>query len=301
MTARGRGRRWLQPGGARLRHRLTSLAAGCRARGARPYLHVLSSRRGLASFASDVPRPRAGRVVAVVVFLGLLAFPAAASTGAGQVTVFAAASLTQVLPKIDPSARYSFAGSDQLAFQIQQGAPADVYAAASPKYPEQLYAQGLVLRPAVFATNKLILLLPASNPAGITSVFDLKKPGIKLVIGQQGVPIGDYTRTILKNLGLSSVLSNVVSQETDVKNIVGKVVLGEADAGFVYLTDAKPVAGKVKVVRLPGWAQPKVKYEIAVVKASRNRSAAQAFVKKVLAKKGRAALAAAGFGLPKKR
>jgi molybdate transport system substrate-binding protein len=239
------------------------------------------------------------RLALVVALLGLVAFPAAASVGAGQITVFAAASLTEVFPKIDPAERYSFAGSDQLAFQIQQGAPADVFAAASPKYPDQLYAQGLVLKPVVFATNKLILLLPASNPAGITSVFDLQRSGIKLVIGQKGVPIGDYTRTVLKNLGLSSVLSNVVSQETDVKSIVGKVVLGQADAGFVYLTDAKPVAGKVKVVRLPGWAQPKVKYELAVVKTSKNQTAAQAFVKKVLTKKGRAALVAAGFGLPK--
>jgi len=230
----------------------------------------------------------------------LLAFPAAASVGATRITVYAAASLTEVFPKIDRGERYSFAGSDQLAFQIQQGAPADVYAAASPKYPDQLYARGLVLKPVVFATNELILLVPASNPARITSVFDLKKPGIKLVIGQKGVPIGDYTRTTLKNLGLSSVLSNVVSQETDVKNIVGKVVLGQADAGFVYVTDAKPVAGKTKIVRLPGRAQPKVKYELAVVKASPNRAAAQAFVKRVLAKKGRALLAAADFGLPKK-
>jgi molybdate transport system substrate-binding protein len=240
------------------------------------------------------------RAALVFVLLGLLAFPAAASVGASQITVFAAASLTEVFPKIDHAPRYSFAGSDQLAFQIQQGAPADVYAAASPKYPDQLYAQGLVTKPAVFATNKLILLLPASNPAGITSVFDLKKPGIKLVIGQKGLPIGDYTRTVLRNLGLSGVLSNVVSQETDVKNIVGKIVLGQADAGFVYLTDAKPVKGKVKVMRLPDRAQPTVEYEIAVVKASRDRVAAQAFVKKVLGAKGRIALAAAGFGLPRK-
>lgn len=240
------------------------------------------------------------RLALVAALLGLLAFPAAASVGASKITVYAAASLTEVFPKIDPGERYSFAGSDQLAFQIQQGAPADVYAAASPKYPEQLYSQGLVLKPVVFATNKLILLLPASNPAHITSVFDLTRPGIKLVIGQKGVPIGDYTRTILKNLGLSSVLSNVVSQETDVKNIVGKVVLGQADAGFVYITDAKPVADKVKVVRLPGWAQPKVKYEIAVVKASPNQAAARAFVKRVLAKKGRLTLSGAGFGLPTK-
>jgi molybdate transport system substrate-binding protein len=241
------------------------------------------------------------RFALVLVLAGLFAFPAAAGVGASQITVYAASSLTEVFPKIDPSARFSFAGSDQLAFQIQQGAPADVFAAASPKYPDQLYAQGLLLKPVVFATNKLILLLPVSNPAHIDSVFDLTRPGIKLVIGQKGVPIGDYTRTILKNLGISTgALANVVSQETDVKNIVGKVVLGQADAGLVYITDAKPVAGKVKVVRLPGWAQPKVKYEIGVVKASGNRAAAQAFVARVLAAKGRAVLVAAGFGLPVK-
>ena len=239
------------------------------------------------------------RAALAVAFFGLVAFPAAASVGASKITVYAAASLTEVFPKIDPGERYSFAGSDQLAFQIQQGAPADVYAAASPKYPDQLYKQGFVLKPVVFATNTLVLIVPASNPARIRSVFDLKKPGIKLVIGQMGVPIGDYTRTVLKNLGLSSVLSHVVSQETDVKGIVGKVVLGQADAGFVYITDSKPVARKVKVVRLPARAQPQVKYEIAVVKASHNRAAAQAFVSRVLAKKGRAALAAAGFGLPR--
>ncbi len=239
------------------------------------------------------------RVALAVALLGLLAFPAAASVGASKITVYAAASLTEVFPKIDPDERYSFAGSDQLAFQIQQGAPADVFAAASPKYPEQLYRQGLVLKPVVFATNALVLIVPASNPARITSVFDLKKRGIKLVIGQKGVPIGDYTRKILGNLGLSGVLAHVVSQEADVKGIVGKVVLGQADAGFVYVTDAKPVGRKVKVVRLPARAQPQVKYAIAVVKASHDRGAAAAFVARVLGKKGRAALAAAGFGLPK--
>jgi molybdate transport system substrate-binding protein len=239
------------------------------------------------------------RLGLVFCLAGLLALPAAAGVGASKVTVYAAASLTEVFPKIDPAERYSFAGSDQLAFQIRQGAPADVYAAASPKYPDKLYRQGLVLKPVVFATNTLVLIVPASNPARIRSVFDLKKRGIKLVIGQKGVPIGDYTRKILGNLGLSGVLSHAVSQEADVKGIVGKVVLGQADAGFVYLTDAKPVARKVGVVRLPARAQPQVKYEIAVVKASANRPAAAAFVTRVLGKKGRAALAAAGFGLPK--
>jgi molybdate transport system substrate-binding protein len=215
-----------------------------------------------------------------------------------RVTVFAASSLTEVFKKLDPKPRYEFGGSDRLAFQIRQGAPADVYAAASPKYPRQLYGAGLVEKPVAFATNELILIVPVSNPAKIRSVFDLRRRGIKLVVGQKGVPIGDYTRKVLQNLALTGVLANVVSQETDVKNIVGKIVLGEADAGIVYRTDAKPVARKVSVVRLPDRAQPKVRYEIAVVRSSKKVAAARAFVQRVLGKSGDAALTAAGFGLP---
>ena len=227
-----------------------------------------------------------------------LAVPASASVAASRLTILAASSLTEVFPKIDPTETYSFAGSDQLAYQIEQGAPADVFAAASPKYPDRLYREGLAGRPITFATNELILLLPAANPAGIHSVFDLRRSGIKLVVGQKGVPIGDYTRTVLRNLGLSSVLSHAVSQETDVKSIVGKVVLGQADAGFVYATDARPVAGKVKVVELPARAQPKVRYELAVVRSTKHLAGARAFVRRVLSTAGRAKLAAAGFGLP---
>lgn len=213
-------------------------------------------------------------------------------------TVFAASSLTEVFKRIDAKASYEFGGSDQLAFQIRQGAPADVYAAASPKYPRELYRAGLLERPLAFATNELILMVPASNPARIRSVFDLRRPGIKLVVGEKGVPIGDYTRNVLQNLGLAGVLANAVSHETDVKSIVGKIVLGQADAGFVYRTDAKPVAAKVKTVRLPARAQPRVQYEIAVVRSTRRVAAARAFVKRVLSRAGRARLVAAGFGLP---
>ena len=212
--------------------------------------------------------------------------------------MLAASSLTDVFPKIDATPRYSFAGSDVLAAQIQQGAPADVFAAASPKYPELLYQKGLVSKPVVFATNRLVLITPTSNPAGITSVFDLKRTGIKLVIGDKSVPIGSYTRQILANLGLTSALSNVVSNEQNVRDILAKVTLGEADAGLVYVTDAKTVPGKVKTILLPGWAQPHVKYEIAVVKSSGNQALANAFVKKVLAKRGLSLLRAAGFGQP---
>ncbi len=230
-----------------------------------------------------------------------LALPASVSGGT-PITVFAAASLTEVFPRIAPSPRYSFAGSDQLALQIRQGAPVDVYAAASPKYTQLLYRDGFVLKPVVFATNKLIILVPKSNPANINTVYDLRREGIKLVIGDRTVPIGTYTRQILDTLGITAdVTKNVVSQETDVKGIVTKVALGEADAGLVYRTDAKPVASRTRSIALPDWAQPPIRYEVAVVKTSSNLTAARAFVKQVVSKRGRLLLAQAGFGLPKKK
>ena len=226
-----------------------------------------------------------------------LAFPATTAAG-DPITVFAAASLTQVFPRIDRAPRYSFAGSDQLALQLQQGAPADVYAAASPKYPELLYRNGLLRKPVVFATNRLIVIVPRANPAHISSVYDLRRSGVKVVIGDKSVPIGAYTRQLLDTLGISAdVMKNVVSQETDVNGIVTKVALGEADAGFVYRTDARPVAKQVKDVALPAWAQPPVRYELAVVGASAHQAAARSFVQRVLSRRGRLLLQRAGFGL----
>jgi molybdate transport system substrate-binding protein len=227
-----------------------------------------------------------------------LLLPATISGGT-PITVLAAASLTEVLPRIDRAPRYSFAGSDQLALQIRQGAPADIYAAASPKYPQLLYRDGLVLKPVVFATNTLVVLVPRSNPAHVRTVYDLRRSGVKVVIGDAAVPIGSYTRQILDALGITAdVTKNVVSEETDVKGIVSKVALGEADAGFVYRTDAKPVASRTRTIALPGWAQPPIRYELAVVKTSTHRAAARAFVRKLTSKRGRRLLHRAGFGLP---
>ena len=236
----------------------------------------------------------------LAVAFAALALPSAVSGGT-PITVFAAASLTEVLPRIDKAPRYRFSGSDQLALQIRQGAPVDVFAAASPKYTQLLYRDGLVQKPVAFATNKLIVIVPRSNRAGIHSVYDLRRAGLKVVIGDRTVPIGTYTRQILDTLGITAdVTKNVVSEETDAKGIVTKVALGEADAGFVYRTDAKPVASRTRAIALPNWAQPAIRYEVAVVKASSHRAAAQAFVKKMISKRGRLLLAAAGFGLPKK-
>ena len=237
----------------------------------------------------------------VAIALVALVLPASVSGGT-PVTVFAASSLTEVFPRITAGPRYSFAGSDQLALQIRQGAPADVYAAASPKYTQLLYRDGFVLKPVAFATNSLIILVPQSNPANIKSVYDLRRDGIKLVIGDRAVPIGTYTRQILDTLGITAdVMKNVVSQETDVKGIVTKVALGEADAGLVYRTDAKPVASRTRSIALPAWAQPPIRYEAAVVKTSSNVAAARTFVKQLVSKRGRLLLSKAGFGLLKKK
>jgi molybdate transport system substrate-binding protein len=215
------------------------------------------------------------------------------------VSVFAAASLTSVFPRVDAAPRYSFGGSDQLAMQIRQGAPADVYAAASPKYAHLLYRDGLLEKPVVFATNRLIVLVPRSNPARIRSVYDLRRSGVKVAIGARTVPVGSYTRQVLDRLGIAdAVIENVVSEETDVKGIVAKVALGEADAGFVYATDAKPVSTKVRTVALPARAQPPIRYVIGVVKGSQHVAGGRAFVRKVLSKRGRILLKRAGFVVP---
>src|SRR5579864_502302 len=217
-----------------------------------------------------------------------------------KITVYAAASLTNVFPRIDSTPTYSFGGSNTLAAQIQLGAPADVFASANTALPLQLYQKGLCTQPVVFTRNTLVLIVPKSNPAGIHSVYDLQQPGVKLDVAASGVPVGSYTRQILKNMALSSVLNNVVSNETDVREVLAKVALGEADAGFVYSTDAKTVPGQVTALTMPAWAQPKVQYGICVVKNSSNTTAAQAFVKEVLGKSGQAKLLAAGF-LPREK
>jgi molybdate transport system substrate-binding protein len=223
-----------------------------------------------------------------------------ASTAAGsQPTVLAAASLATVFPKIDPTAKYTFGGSGALETDIEQGAPADVFAAASPKQPAALYAKGLLEKPVKFAINTLVLIVPRGNPARIKSVGDITKPGVKLVICNATVPCGDYARSAFKNLGITTAaMKNVVSQTTDVTQTVAEVAVGQADAGFVYVTDAKAAAGRVVTITLPAKAKPLATDVIAVVKSSKNAAAAKAFVASVLSGTGQAKLEAAGFGKP---
>jgi molybdate transport system substrate-binding protein len=245
--------------------------------------------------SSRAVRLFAGALAVIALLVGLLAGAARASD---PPTVFAAASLTEVFPKIDSGARYSFAGSNTLALQIRQGAPADVFASAAPSFTQELFRDGLVEKPRFLAFNRLALIVPKSNPAGIRSVFDLNRSGIKLVVAQSRVPVGSYTRTVLRNLGLTNALGNVVSQESDVKDVLGKVALGEADAGFVYVTDARVAASQLKTIAIPVFAQPKVRYEIAVVKNRPDTAAARAYVARVTGPAGRKLLAQAGFRFP---
>jgi molybdate transport system substrate-binding protein len=233
------------------------------------------------------------RLAAVFLVAGLLAAAAGASTES-RPTVYAASSLTNVFPKIVP-AKYSFAGSDTLAAQIRQGAPADVFASANMKLPQGLYDDKLCSKPVVFTRNALVVIVPESNPAGIHGIYDLTGQGVKVVIAAPSVPVGAYTRNVLAKLHLQAVLDNVVSEETDVREVLAKIALGEGDAGFVYATDARTVPGKVKTIAIPPGGQPNVRYGICVVAASSHKLAAHAFISKVLGPRGQRILRHYGF------
>jgi molybdate transport system substrate-binding protein len=244
------------------------------------------------------PRARRARAALTIAIAVGLAAPAAASA----LNVYAASSLRDVFTQIDASPAFNFAASNTLQLQIQNGAPADVFASASPQEAQALFKAGSCDRPVTFATNKLVLLVPKANPAAITSVFSLRKGGLKLAVGAPGVPVGGYTRTLLRRLGLTRVLqTNTVSNESNVANVVSKVALGSADAGFAYVTDGRIASDRVTAIRLPRYAQPPVRYEICdVQRDGADTAGAKAFIAKVRSDAGRALLKAAGFGLTPK-
>jgi molybdate transport system substrate-binding protein len=237
----------------------------------------------------------AATLVVASFLLAAVAFAGGTYAKRPHLTVFAAASLTNVFPQIDSRARYSFGGSNMLAAQIEQGLPADVFASANAGLPWQLRRKGLVTRPVVFTSNKLVIVIAHGNPLHLHNVHDLERSGLKIVMAAAGVPVGDYTRKVLKRLGLSDLVDKAVSQETDVREVLSKVVLGEADAGFVYATDAKTVKGEVGVIGLPKSAQPRVLYAAAAVKSSKHLQAAKTWVKRLLTKRAQKKLRAAGF------
>ncbi len=220
------------------------------------------------------------------------------SAGGDGLTVFGAASLAEVLPTLDGSPAYQFAASDTLAVQIREGARADVFAAANERLPDELFAAGVVARPRVFATNRLVILVPTANPGRVRAIADLGRPGVRFVVAAEGVPVGDYTREAFARVGQPTLVERAASFENDARSVVAKVALGEADAGIAYATDARAAADTVSLVEMPARAQPEIRYAVAVVTAARNGDAARAFVRRLLGPDGRAALTAGGFGVP---
>lgn len=219
-------------------------------------------------------------------------------------TVSAAASLQEAFTAYArgfraATVRAQFGGSDELAAQIRQGVRPDVFAAADTRLPDELHADGLVERPVVFARNRLVLAVPAGSP--IRSPADAARPGTKLAIGSRGVPVGDYARAVLDRLPAperAGLLAAVRTEEPDVKGVVGKLLQGAVDAGFVYVTDVRAAGGRLRAIELPASARPSVAYGVAVVRGSAHPRAARAFVAGLLHGGGRAALRAAGFEPP---
>jgi molybdate transport system substrate-binding protein len=242
------------------------------------------------------------RLAALVVALAL----SGCGSGEDTLTVSAAASLKDALTGYgarfdEAKARFSFAGSDELAAQIRKGARPDVFASANTKLPDELYKEGLVQKPVTFAGNRLVLAVPASSDAAIASLKDIGKAGTTLAVGSEGVPVGSYTRTVLAKLPeseSSAILKNVRSEEPDVAGIVGKLTQGAVDAGFVYISDVRATGGKLKAIELPESLQPTVAYGVAIVKDARHEDAAKTFVDGLLDGAGRDALDAAGFEPP---
>src|SRR5215210_3403514 len=222
---------------------------------------------------------RGVRVALALAVVLLLSAPAAAHA----VTVYAAASLSAAFPRIDGSPTYNFAGSNQLQLQIERGAPADVFASASPVEARALFRAGRCTRPVTFATNVLVMITPRANRARLRSASDLRRGRHRLAVGTAGVPIGAYTRTVLSRMGLSSVLrTNTVSLEPNVSGVVSKVALGSADAGFAYLTDWRAARSRLGLIRLPAGLQPPVRYQMcAVRRAGADGRAARAFIDRV--------------------
>lgn len=251
-----------------------------------------------------------GALVALVALAAGCGSSASGSGGGGggsrpDLTVSAAASLTTAFTRYGgefrpANTRFSFAGSDELAAQIQQGVKPDVFASANTTLPDTLHAKGLVSKPVVFTSNQLVIAVPAGS-SKVRSVADLAKPGVTIAIGSATVPVGAYTRKVLAGLPggeRKRILANVRSSEPDVKGVIAKVTQKAVDAGFVYATDVSATVGQAKAIRLPDTLQPQVAYGAAVVTGAKHPAQARAFVAGLLHGAGQRDLRAAGFLAP---
>ncbi|MEO8199723.1 MAG: molybdate ABC transporter substrate-binding protein [Gemmatimonadota bacterium] len=243
-----------------------------------------------------------------------LAFASPLGAQSSSITVFAAASLTAAFTEIatrfetagGPNVIFNFAGSQQLVAQLDQAAKVEVFASADQRWMDHARDAGRLAGPStVFVRNRLVVITPRANPGGINRLEDLARPGKKLVLAAAMVPAGQYSRQVLTRLGRrpdfganypARVLANLVSEEDNVKAVVAKVQLGEADAGIVYRSDITPsIAREVSIIDLPDSANVIAQYPIAVLTTAPNPSAARAFVDFVLSREGQAILARYGF------
>ncbi|NTU83068.1 MAG: molybdate ABC transporter substrate-binding protein [Chloroflexales bacterium] len=245
------------------------------------------------------------------------AAPTTAPTTAAGTTlyVFAAASLTDAFKALAPTFEaahpgvtvvYNFAGAQQLAAQINEGAPADVFASANKKQMDAVIASSKVISGTehTFVRNRLVVITPQGNPAGITSLKDLAKPGLKLVFEAKEVPAGQYTLDVLAKASAlpeytesfsATVLANVVSYEDNVRSVLSKIALGEGDAGVVYTTDSATQADKVAEVPIPDDLNVIASYPVAPLATSASPDLAQAFVDFVLSPEAQQVLVSYGF------
>ncbi len=228
-----------------------------------------------------------------------------ASALSGSITVFAAASLTATFTELaeefesmnpDTSVALTFAGSSDLATQIVEGAPADVFASADETNMDRLLDEDLLAgAPVDFATNGLEIAVPPTNPAGVSMFADLARPGLKLVICAPRVPCGAAAEKIQKSTG---ILLYPVSEESSVTDVLGKVRSGEADAGLVYVTDIIGAGGAVEGIEFDESGDARTSYPIAALTESGNAVLAEAFVAFIVGETGQSVLTAAGFGRP---
>jgi molybdate transport system substrate-binding protein len=231
--------------------------------------------------------------------------------GSAVLSVFAAASLRDVFGTLGATferehpgvkVRFNFAGSQELRTQLENGAPADVFASADTRHMNGARRAGLVDAPAFFATNVPVIVVPADNPAKVRTLADLASVK-RLVIGAPEVPIGAYTLQIFENARSlagadfpARVQARVVSRELNVRQVLTKVMLGEADAGVVYRTDARSAGDQVRVVEIPREVNVLAEYPIATVARAPNPELARMWAALVRGPVGQAALAEAGFG-----
>jgi molybdate transport system substrate-binding protein len=255
----------------------------------------------------------------ILILVLLLAIPPLILGACGEIsstphtlTVYAAASLTDAFTEIGKAFEsehagvtvvFNFGGSQNLRTQIEQGAPADVFASANTREMDTLVTENFTSAgvPQIFLTNRLVVILPKDNPAGITSLEDLGKPNLKLVLAAEEVPAGRYARLVLDNLNAmfgadykDKVLANVASNEDNIRQAVTKVQLGEADASIVYVSDAIAVP-ELGQIEIPVDANVLAEYPIAPLVESANAELAKDFVAYVLSPAGQAILKKWGF------